>query len=269
MNFGISIKNGPDRELSPAYLEFYKKNGITHLEISILDCGEGSVFFSEGFQSRVRTLSNDFTISCHALMWPNLVHPVKRTRAEALRLLEKMLGLCDAIGAMWLTVHMGANIGPRRYAWRKLDRFARELNALYDMHGWLTPVCIENMPVMPDKKLTGESFSELERVLVQTDRSRCGLLFDIGHYFLMYDSKRSDGNALARTLGVHIHNNSGLRDDHNYIYDGVHDPARILKEVAAAAPGAKLIFENYRMDFDSIIKSIAYINQILNAAPAG
>jgi sugar phosphate isomerase/epimerase len=148
------------------------------------------------------------------------------------------------------------------------DRFLKELNGIADeAHDLGIKVALENVFMSYFYFQQLDEFDD-----IHSHAPGIGVALDIGHaYISKCASKDPDPEAsilddvhrmgIDHLFHVHVHNNDGTRDDHDFI-DGPIDMARILNGLKDLGYKGKVIIETLdaeRMGFEPVMRKLERI----------
>jgi sugar phosphate isomerase/epimerase len=161
------------------------------------------------------------------------------TRAESVRQLKREIHLAHDLESDAITIHPGPPTGHFRWYtkdmfWEMMLRSYEELLAFAEPLGVL--ICTENMSA----RFVGKE-DDLSRLFADIDCPGFGLTLDIGHHNLIYNDcplptrtarmKEIVGRFADKIRVLHIHDNRGVRDDHEGLGWGEIDYDATIPEV--------------------------------------
>lgn len=118
------------------------------------------------------------------------------------------------------------------------DENLRELTALSEAEG--IPVAVENVGI----KSMGNVLMNQEQFIVECRKLPNPVLIDIGHAHANGWDLRHVMEALQdKIISYHVHNNDGVHDCHQRIYNGTLDFNAFLYDVRELTPKADLVLE--------------------------
>ena len=236
-----------------------RRHGVRHLEMRIDDIERDGPLHSRAFRNVLRCLREDegLSLSMHAFSGINLAEKVGRLRTVCLDLHLEQMAFCEAVGASWLNIHIGA-CGFDQASPRKADRLAlagESLIRLLDATaGSAVGLGIENVERLPTglrKTYLGDRLSEMLTIL-EGQGSRVGAVFDIGHANIHPEQTPSDflAGVKHRLWAVHVHRNGGDRDVHAALdHAWVEQRHRLFRELSAMSVlGVPLIAEHDKLE---------------------
>ncbi|MEM2870811.1 MAG: sugar phosphate isomerase/epimerase family protein [Thermoplasmata archaeon] len=155
--------------------------------------------------------SNHMELQVHApLSDINITSFSERVREASMAETVETIAIAAELGALCVTVHPGLMSPVSRMAPGRVRELAlaamRRLDAAREEHG--VPVAVENMPRM--RALLFQTPAEVLRLVEGTG---LGLCFDIGHAHTCGNVEEFLELA-PRFTNVHIHDNTGERDEH-------------------------------------------------------
>ena len=161
--------------------------------------------------------SYDLEIQVHApISDVNLGSLIPEMRSVSFQILWSTLDACHDLGAKTVTIHPGYLSPIGFYAPHKVKEACKK--SLMDLdkvnRGYGLDICLENMPSMPI--MTGFSAEDIEYYLDGIDMLFC---LDVGHANTV-GGLSSFENLLPSLGNVHVHDNSGERDEHLDVGDG-------------------------------------------------
>ncbi|MDH4122837.1 MAG: sugar phosphate isomerase/epimerase [Thermoplasmata archaeon] len=172
--------------------------------------------------------SYDIKFQAHApIADMNIGSPVENIREASLKELFSLIDACDRLSIDLLTLHPGMAIAygeelkPKvrdatRQSLKQIDRKLQDLNVR---------VALENMP--PADWSIGYDLKEL---LLMIEGTKIGICFDTGHANVAHtvDTFVRDDYPL---INIHIHNNSGLFDEHLILDKGSLDLKSVVSRL--------------------------------------
>ena len=174
--------------------------------------------------------SYDVKFSLHApISDMNIASLFERTREAATLEMIASMEQAIEINASSVTFHPGmySFVAPGQEA-KSVDRCKRSLRTIDRlMNEFGVQACLENMPSL--KFMLGRTAKEMFDLVDGTDMKIC---FDIGHANIMTQIDEMMDILGDRIRNVHIHDNSGVNDDHLAVGDGNIDFAKVLKKLS-------------------------------------
>jgi sugar phosphate isomerase/epimerase len=209
------------------YLARLGGHGFEHIELNIADVSPRSPIYDPAYRDRVKHATEDLGlgVSLHCLGGTNLAEKVDRIRQVSLDIACEAVEVADALGARWLTLHLGtagiSNADPARKRAR-LDVVVDSIERiLARTAGSGVMLGLENLPRLPAEQALsrlGDCAEELAIVLTRCTSPRVGVVFDLGHARI---NRPGDGyvrDFLAavgpRIIGFHLHWNDSREDLH-------------------------------------------------------
>jgi len=208
---------------------FCADNGLTVLELNL-----GNIEFQRqlahvGERRRIRAaaLRQEVALAIHAIDGPSFFIPSPGVRAAGAKQLKQELDWAHGIGARDVVMHLGFDMGygmdggtrfthqefPEYYA-KVLTDVLTELKAYARGRARL---CVENVG--------GFRYGLTPPILSRLLGGNLGLCFDVGHVNVQRPEQRAKELAFFRRhrqsiFHSHVHDNSGLRDEHSALGRG-------------------------------------------------
>jgi sugar phosphate isomerase/epimerase len=204
-------------------ISFAGESGFRALELNI-----GNVRFARQLsvareRRRIRSTAQDqgITLALHALDGPSLFIPSERVRRCAVKELSLVLDWAADIGAANVVMHLGFDMnfgvnGGNRYTHEEFGAYFKTalgeaLGALKEHAHGRARLCIENVG--------GFRYAVALPVVERLLGGNLGLCLDVGHTNVTPAAKRRHELAFFRRHirhihHSHIHDNSGVRDEH-------------------------------------------------------
>lgn len=215
--------SNPGLRLGPDAADLVRRHSVRHLEMRIDDVARDGPLYDPAVRETIRSFAATYQLdlSVHAFAGVNLAEKVDRLRDVCIDLHREQVDFCAALGARWLTLHVGT-CGFGDDPEKKRRRLAIANESLTRLAGATAGsgvgLAVENVQRLPggiSKSYLGDSAGELADVLKDRD-SRFGAVFDVGHANI---ATHGDGDAVlaglrARLWGVHVHANNGVADLH-------------------------------------------------------
>lgn len=204
-------------------IAFARANGFGVLELNL-----GNINFTRQLASargralvRAAAKREGITLALHAVDGPSFFIPSERVRKCAVRELKLELDWAESIGARDVVAHLGADMdysmdGAKRGLHEEFPEYYRavltdSLAELKEHARNRARLCIENV--------TGFRYPSTMATLARLLGGNLGLCLDVGHVNVLPPDKRRRELAFFRRyrrhiFHSHIHDNSGLRDEH-------------------------------------------------------
>ena len=208
---------------------FCSGNGLAVLEINL-----GNIEFQrqladvrERRRIRAVALRQGVALAIHAIDGPSFFIPSDKVRAASVRLLKQELDWAYGIGARNVVMHLGFDMnfgmsGGSRFTHEQFpDYFAAALReALTELKAYArgrARLCVENVG--------GFRYGLTPPILSRLLGGNLGLCLDVGHVNVQPPKQRTKELAFFRKhrhsiFHSHVHDNSGLRDEHSALGRG-------------------------------------------------
>jgi sugar phosphate isomerase/epimerase len=236
------------------YLARLDGHGFEHIELNIADVSPRSPIYDPAYRDRVKRAAGELGlgVSVHCIGGTNLAEKVDRIRQVSLDIACEAVEVADALGARWVTLHLGtagiSNADPARKRAR-LDLVADSIeHILARTAGSAVQLGLENLPRLPPEQALsrlGDCAEELAIVLARCASPRVGVVFDLGHARINRPTDQYVRDFLAavgpRVIGFHLHWNDSREDLHAPLDAGERDElcsylATIGRELHHPAP---------------------------------
>lgn len=187
-------------------------------------------YYKEGFEERLlkeKALAEEAGISFYQLHGPWRYPPQDETsenRAERLEKMRLCLKAARLLKCPYMVVHPIMPFGahedpdPELFFQMNLDFYRQLIPAAEEQQ---VTICIENMPM---RRLAISPPAETLRLIKTLNHPLVKMCLDTGHSIV---KEVQPGEALRQGIDeirvLHVHDNSGLRDEHRIPYDGVID----------------------------------------------
>jgi sugar phosphate isomerase/epimerase len=208
---------------------FCSESGLAVLEINL-----GNVEFQRQLahvreRRRIRSaaLRQEVALAIHAIDGPSFFIPSDGVRAAGVRQLKQELDWAYGIGARNVVMHLGFDMsfgmdGGSRYTHKEFpeyyaDALADSLVELKAYSRGRARLCVENVG--------GFRYDLTPPILSRLLGGNLGLCLDVGHVNVQPPKQRAKEMALFRKhrqsiFHSHVHDNSGLRDEHSALGRG-------------------------------------------------
>ena len=179
------------------------------------------------FLTRVGTSAKESGVEIWQMhgLWPTVGEDLTESdRQKTIEYFKKEIEAAHYLGCPYLVVHpfmpMGKTCeGDGEFTFQVNKQMLEALIPHAERFG--VTVCIENMPFTA---LTISKVSELKRLVRLIDHPNIKICLDVGHANNLGDDIAEDVKLLSDDLAVlHVHDNSGRRDEHNLPYCGTVD----------------------------------------------
>ncbi len=147
-------------------------------------------------------------------------------RRRGVELVENRMEMTAHLGSQTMVLHLPdrpPGVRAETEYWDTLFRSLDEMEAL--SRRLEVRIAIENMP--------GDTFADIKRLFARYGPSFLGLCYDSGHGNIGGDGLGHLERHKDRLIAVHLHDNDGTLDEHNFPFTGTVDwgrLARILRE---------------------------------------
>ena len=208
---------------------FCSDNGLAVLELNL-----GNIEFQrqlanarERRRIRAAALRQGVALAIHAIDGPSFFIPSDKVRAASVRLLKQELDWAHGIGARNVVMHLGFDMnfgmdGGSRYTHQQFpEYFAKALaDSLAELKAYSrgrARLCVENVG--------GFRYGLTPPILSRLLGGSLGLCLDVGHVNVQRPEQRVRELAFFRKhrqsiFHSHVHDNSGLRDEHSALGRG-------------------------------------------------
>jgi sugar phosphate isomerase/epimerase len=208
---------------------FCSDNGLAVLELNL-----GNVEFQrqlaharERRRIRAAALRQEVALAIHAIDGPSFFIPSDAVRAAGVKQLEQELDWAYGIGARNVVMHLGFDMnfgmdGSNRYTHQEFPEYysralAESLAELKAYARGKTRLCVENVG--------GFRYDLTPPILEKVLGGNLGLCLDVGHINVLKPDMRARELAFYRKhrqniFHSHVHDNSGLRDEHSALGRG-------------------------------------------------
>jgi sugar phosphate isomerase/epimerase len=210
-------------------IEFCADHGLAVLEINL-----GNIKFQrqlanarERRRIRAAALRRKVALAIHAIDGPSFFIPSAKVRAAGVSQLKQELDWAHAIGAKNVVMHLGFDMnfgmdGGSRYTHQEFPEYYAEVlaGALAELKAYArgrARLCVENVG--------GFRYKLTPPILSRALGGNLGLCFDVGHVNVLKPAMRTRELAFFRRhrrsiFHSHVHDNSGLRDEHSALGRG-------------------------------------------------
>jgi sugar phosphate isomerase/epimerase len=229
---------------------FAADNLFRVLEINLGNISFGRQLSSVRERKRIRAAAQKrkVRLAIHAVDGPSFFIPSDRVRACSVAELKLTLDRAAAIGAENVVMHLGFDMnfgfdGRTRYTHQEFPDYYRaalqdSLAELKDHARGRARLCVENVG--------GFRYPPTLPILGRLLGGNLGLCLDLGHQNVIPPAKRKVELAffrrhLRRVFHSHIHDNSGVRDEHSALGDGRIDFVPLFRMLAGT--DALMVFE--------------------------
>jgi sugar phosphate isomerase/epimerase len=145
-------------------------------------------------------------------------------RLAGVELVKNRIEMTARLGADVIIMHLP---GGAPGSWRSpLRKSLDELRPYAAVHG--VRIALENGS-------SDESFDAIERVLAEYGPDYLGLCYDSGHANMLDGGLRRFERLKDRLISIHLHDNDGTGDQHNLIFSGTTDWARVAVTLASSS----------------------------------
>ncbi|MCX6840697.1 MAG: sugar phosphate isomerase/epimerase [candidate division WOR-3 bacterium] len=208
---------------------FCSDHGLAVLEINL-----GNIKFQrqladsrERRRIRAAALRQRVALAIHAIDGPSFFIPSETVRAAGIRQLKQELDWARGIGARNVIMHLGFDMnfglnGGARYTHEQFPRYyaAALQESLADLKAYAhgrARLCVENVG--------GFRYGLTPPILSRLLGGNLGLCLDVGHVNVQPPKQRAKEMAFFRKyrqsiFHSHVHDNSGLRDEHSALGRG-------------------------------------------------
>jgi sugar phosphate isomerase/epimerase len=210
-------------------ISFCSDNGLAVLEINL-----GNIEFQrqladvrERRRIRAAALRQGVALAIHAIDGPSFFVPSDKVRAASVRLLKQEFDWARGIGARNVVMHLGFDMnfgmdGGTRYTHQEFPEYyakalAGVLTELKAYSCGRARLCVENVG--------GFRYGLTPPILSRLLGGNLGLCLDVGHVNVQPPKQRAKELAFFRKhrqsiFHSHVHDNSGLRDEHSSLGRG-------------------------------------------------
>jgi len=208
---------------------FCSDNGLAVLELNL-----GNIEFQrqlaharERRRIRAAALRHGVALAIHAIDGPSFFIPSKTVRAAGVRQLKQELDWAHGIGARNVVMHLGFDMnfgmdGGSRYTHQEFPEYystalAESLAELKAYARGKARLCVENVG--------GFRYDLTPPILDRALGGNLGLCLDVGHINTLKPENRAKEIAFFKKhrqsiFHSHVHDNSGLRDEHSALGRG-------------------------------------------------
>ena len=229
---------------------FCADHGLAVLELNLGNIEFQRQLADAGERRRIRAAARrqGVALAIHAVDGPSFFIPNDKVRAASVRLLKQELDWARGIGARNVVMHLGfdMNFGmdrSLRYTHQQFpDYYAGALRgALAELKSYArgrARLCVENVG--------GFRYALTGPILGKLLGGNLGLCFDLGHLNIQPPKQRAKELAFFRKhrrsiFHSHVHDNSGLRDEHSALGRGRIDFVPFFRMLAKT--DALVVFE--------------------------
>ncbi len=216
----IGVNSAIVKEFNPSGVICAKE--VKLIELSLADTD----FTRDGFVERAVSVRDAFGVeyTVHAPYQNSSVERLRirlsEIRPENLKVMERVFEVCDRIEARRIVVHAGDLVGSLE---RSLRNVVRNLKVICRM-GRDYEIALENLYTENGVRRVCETPDEMLYVLENVNADNLCVNLDIGHAFLCGRLEEFLERLDGHIRHMHIHNNYGLRDEHNPMNRGLIDP---------------------------------------------
>ncbi len=229
---------------------FCADHGLAVLELNLgnIDFQRQLADARERRRIRATALRQRVALAIHAIDGPSFFIPSDTVRAAGVRQLKQELDWARGIGARNVTMHLGFDMnfgmnGGARYTHQQFPDYFRKAisESLAELKAYArgrARLCVENVG--------GFRYGLLPPILEGLLGGNLGLCFDIGHLNIQPPKQRAKELAFYRKhrrsiFHSHVHDNSGLRDEHSVLGRGRIDFVPFFRMLAKT--DALIVFE--------------------------
>jgi sugar phosphate isomerase/epimerase len=165
----------------------------------------------------------------------NLLHPEKSRRIDAMDEIKRALETAEYLRFQNLVIHLGEQAD--EWSPRTIEN---ALSAIEHLGAFAHPLGVRLLL----ENLTGEPTSpdHLVNILETGHLTNVGVCLDLGHAHLTVGVLRAIATLNSRISAVHVHDNRGQKDEHQWPGDGTIDwPATVKDLKALAVPPAAVL----------------------------
>ena len=247
-------------------IEFCADHGLAVLEVNL-----GNIEFQrqlanarERRRIRAAALRRKVALAIHAIDGPSFFIPSAKVRAAGVRQLKQELDWAHAIGAKNVVMHLGFDMnfgmdGGSRYTHQEFPGYYKTVltEVLTELKAYArgrARLCVENVG--------GFRYEMTAPTLGPLLGGNLGLCFDVGHVNVLKPEMRKRELAFLRRhrkniFHSHVHDNSGLRDEHSALGRGRIDFLPYIRLLAKT--DALVVFEVRPKE--SAIESLRYFER--------
>jgi sugar phosphate isomerase/epimerase len=229
---------------------FCADHGLAVLEINLGNIDFQRQLADAGERKRIRAAASrhEVALAIHAIDGPSFFIPNDKVRAASVRLLKQELDWARGVGARNVVMHLGFDMnfgmnGGARYTHQQFpDYYAAALQeSLTELKAYArgrARLCVENVG--------GFRYGLTPPILHGLLGGNLGLCFDLGHLNIQPPKQRAKELAFFRkhrrsVFHSHVHDNSGLRDEHSALGRGRIDFVPFFRMLAKT--DALVVFE--------------------------
>lgn len=208
-----------------------KKHGFDCADYQNLVNTENEMFNLTDAQFEQRLLSHKVAAKDAGIIinqthgpWRSPQDSTEEDRAERFEKMSKSLFATSVLGCKYMAIHpimpygCGANPEPERFMELNFEFFTK-LTAEAKKYGVI--ICFENMPF---PALTLSSASQIAEFVKMINSDNFKMCLDTGHCAVMKESPADAVRKFGDIIKIlHVHDNDGTRDLHQYPFDGVID----------------------------------------------
>lgn len=190
----------------------------------------------------------------------NLAELTKEAWEKTLYSYEESLKIIEKYKPAFLVLHTNEGVPGKiidddlkRKIEEKIDYLVK-LGKKYNIN-----IVIENVGIRENMIFSQEEYEDL----ILKNNYKC--LIDIGHAFLNeWDIESCISKLKDHILGFHFHNNDGIYDSHETVFNGVIDYKKIVEYVKKYTPTAKIVLEyDFSRDLNILLKDKEILESIL------
>lgn len=245
---------------------FCADHGLAVLEINLGNIEFQGQLADSRERKRIRAAAGrqGVTLAIHAIDGPSFFIPSDKVRAASVRLLKQELDWARGIGARNVVMHVGFDMnfgmdGSLRYTHQQFPAYyaAALRGALTELKAYArgrARLCVENVG--------GFRYGLTGPILGRLLGGNLGLCFDLGHLNIQPPKQRAKELAFFRKhrrsiFHSHVHDNSGLRDEHSALGRGRIDFVPFFRMLAKT--DALVVFEVRPKE--SALESLRYFEE--------
>jgi sugar phosphate isomerase/epimerase len=173
----------------------------------------------------------------------NVLHPEKSRRIDAMDEIKRALESADQIPFKYLIMHLGE----RDDSWspRSLEY---ALTALEHLGAFARPMGVR---ILIENLLNEATTPEhLVSILEIGHQDNVGVCLDLGHAHMTVGVADAVATLGARIASTHVHDNSGLKDEHRWPGEGSIDWPAAMKALSRLATPPATVLEIHQANFD-------------------
>lgn len=238
-------------------MNFLNENKIKNLELFIEPLDK------EYNEKMLKVLENyDFlSVSFHGPFRKcNLADLTEDAWKKTLYSYEESLKIIEKYKPSFLVLHTNEGIPGRIIDKDLKNKIIEKIDCLTKLgKKYNIDIVIENVGIRENMIFSQDEYEDL----ILKNNYKC--LIDIGHAFLNeWDIESCIKNLKDNILGFHFHNNDGVYDSHETIFNGLIDYKKILEYVKKYTPNAKITLEyDFSRDLNILLKDKEIIEKML------